>query len=162
MAREAGDEAAWRSCRDGAVYASWNGATDVARWQALAAGKAVATAARTGFETRIALRAGAAVRRPGARRARATSWRPWRRREQPPNLVLLITDQQRAPQHWPDDPGWLDELMPNDAELRRTGHELQPGVHRDARCARRAARASSPGTYPSRHGVTLTLTDGDL
>ena len=26
-------------------------------------------------------------------------WRP-----EPPNLVLLITDQQRAPQHWPADP----------------------------------------------------------
>ena len=22
----------------------------------------------------------------------------------PPNLILLITDQQRAPQHWPADP----------------------------------------------------------
>jgi hypothetical protein len=40
--------------QDGAVYASWNGATDVARWQALAGGKMIATAARTGFETRIA------------------------------------------------------------------------------------------------------------
>ena len=39
----------------------------------------------------------------------------------PPNLILAITDQQRAPQHWPQDPAWLDALMPNDAELRRTG-----------------------------------------
>ena len=29
-----------------------------------------------------------------------------------PNLVLLITDQQRQPQHWPEDPAWLDELCP--------------------------------------------------
>ena len=38
-----------------------------------------------------------------------------------PNLLLLITDQQRYPQHWPDEPGWMRELMPNDAELARTG-----------------------------------------
>jgi hypothetical protein len=38
---------------DGAVYASWNGATEVARWQVLAGAKVVASARRTGFETRI-------------------------------------------------------------------------------------------------------------
>jgi len=42
----------------GALYASWNGATAVARWQALAGAdagalKPVATAARSGFETKI-------------------------------------------------------------------------------------------------------------
>ena len=38
-----------------------------------------------------------------------------------PNLVLLITDQQRSPMQWPRDEGWLDALAPNDAELRRRG-----------------------------------------
>jgi hypothetical protein len=37
----------------GAVYVSWNGATEVARWQVLAGGSVVASARRTGFETRI-------------------------------------------------------------------------------------------------------------
>jgi hypothetical protein len=37
------------------VYASWNGATDVARWQVIMGGRVVASAARTGFETRIPL-----------------------------------------------------------------------------------------------------------
>src|SRR5581483_10144800 len=42
------------------VYASWNGATQVARWRVLAGSgpgalRAVATAGRTGFETAIAL-----------------------------------------------------------------------------------------------------------
>jgi hypothetical protein len=37
----------------GAVYASWNGATEVARWQVLAAGSVVASAGKSGFETRI-------------------------------------------------------------------------------------------------------------
>ena len=45
--------------QDGAVYASWNGATDVARWQVLAGGRPIASGARTGFETRVALSAGA-------------------------------------------------------------------------------------------------------
>ena len=52
-----------------------------------------------------------------------------------------------------------------DAQRRRAAahrDELHARVHRDARCARRAARASSPAPIPSRHGVTLTLTDGDL
>jgi hypothetical protein len=41
--------------RGGAAYASWNGATEVARWQVLAGGSVVASARRTGFETKIGL-----------------------------------------------------------------------------------------------------------
>jgi len=78
-----------------------------------------------------------------------------------PNLILLVTDQQRAPQHWPTDPKWLDELMPNDAELRRTGISFTRAFTATAMCS--PSRASFlTGTYPSRHGVTLTLTEGDL
>jgi choline-sulfatase len=79
----------------------------------------------------------------------------------PPNLVLLVTDQQRAPQHWPSDPAWLDALMPNDAELRRTGMSFERAFIPTAMCS--PCRASIfTGTYPSRHGVTLTMTRGDL
>ncbi len=79
----------------------------------------------------------------------------------PPNLVLLVTDQQRSPQHWPADPAWLDGLMPNDAELRRTGMTFDRAFIPTAMCS--PCRASLlTGTYPSRHGVTLTLTRGDL
>lgn len=78
-----------------------------------------------------------------------------------PNLIVLITDQQRAPQHWPRDRAWLDELMPNDAELRRTGISFTRAFTATAMCS--PSRASLlTGTYPSRHGVTLTLTEGDL
>ncbi|MEA2377452.1 MAG: choline-sulfatase [Thermoleophilaceae bacterium] len=78
-----------------------------------------------------------------------------------PNLVLLVTDQQRAPQHWARDQAWLDELMPNDAELRRTGISFTRAFTATAMCS--PSRASFlTGTYPSRHGVTLTLTEGDL
>lgn len=81
--------------------------------------------------------------------------------ERPPNLVLLITDQQRAPQHWPQDPGWLDELMPGDAELRRTGISFTRAFTATAMCS--PSRASMlTGTYPAAHGVKLTMTEGDL
>ena len=78
-----------------------------------------------------------------------------------PNLILLVTDQQRAPQHWPADQAWLNELMPNDAELRRTGLSFNRAFTATAMCS--PSRASFlTGTYPSRHGVTLTMTEGDL
>jgi choline-sulfatase len=81
--------------------------------------------------------------------------------DRPPNLVLVVTDQERAPQHWPADAGWRDALMPNDAELRRTGMTFTNAFIATAMCS--PSRASLlTGTYPSRHGVTLTLTAGDL
>ena len=81
--------------------------------------------------------------------------------ERPPNLLLLITDQQRQPQHWPQDPAWLAELTPNDAELQRTGVTFTRAFTATAMCS--PSRASLfTGKRPSRHGVTLTLTEGDL
>jgi choline-sulfatase len=78
-----------------------------------------------------------------------------------PNLLLLITDQQRTPMHWPSEHGWLEELMPNEAELRRTGVSFENACTATAMCS--PSRASFlTGTYPSRHGVTLTLTNADL
>ena len=40
---------------DGAVYASWNGATEVASWELLDGTTKIAGAKRSGFETRIPL-----------------------------------------------------------------------------------------------------------
>ena len=78
-----------------------------------------------------------------------------------PNLILLITDQQRAVQHWPDDQEWLDALTPNDAELRATGVDFTRAFTASAMCS--PSRASFlTGTYPSRHGVTLTLVEGQI
>ena len=79
----------------------------------------------------------------------------------PPNLVLLITDQQRAPMHWPEEPGWLDDLMPNDAELRRTGMSFDNAFIATSMCS--PSRASIyTGRYPAGHGVPLTMTHNDL
>ncbi len=79
----------------------------------------------------------------------------------PPNMLLLITDQQRQPRHWPQDPGWLRELMPNEAELARTGLSFSNGFCNSSMCSPSRATLFT-GLYPARHGVTLTLTAADL
>jgi arylsulfatase A-like enzyme len=81
--------------------------------------------------------------------------------KRPPNILLVITDQQRQPRHWPDDPGWLSQLMPNDAELRRTGLSFNNAFCNTAMCSPSRATLLT-GRYPAEHGVTLTLTTGDL
>jgi choline-sulfatase len=78
-----------------------------------------------------------------------------------PNLLLLITDQQRAPQHWPDDPDWLRSLMPAEEELRRTGLSFERAFCASCMCSPSRATLFT-GTWPARHGVTLTLTAADL
>lgn len=78
-----------------------------------------------------------------------------------PNLLLLITDQQRQPRHWPDEPGWLDALMPNCAELARTGLTFTQGFCSSSMCS--PSRASLlTSRFPAEHGVELTLTAADL
>jgi choline-sulfatase len=79
----------------------------------------------------------------------------------PPNLLLLITDQQRRPRHWPQDPAWLRDLMPNEAELARTGLTFNNGFCNASMCSPSRATLLT-GLYPARHGVTLTLTAADL
>ena len=78
-----------------------------------------------------------------------------------PNLLLLITDQQRYPQHWPDEAGWMRELMPNDAELARTGLSFTHAFCNTCMCTPSRATLFS-GQYPAQHGLPLTLTMGDL
>ena len=83
------------------------------------------------------------------------------RGHRPPNILLLITDQQRQPRHWPQDPGWLRELMPNEAELARTGMTFTNAFCNTAMCSPSRATLLT-GRYPAEHGVKLTLTAADL
>ena len=78
-----------------------------------------------------------------------------------PNFLVLVTDQQRAPRHWPEDPGWLRELMPNDAELARTGLTFRNGFCNTAMCSPSRSTLLT-GLFPAEHGVELTLTAADL
>jgi arylsulfatase A-like enzyme len=83
------------------------------------------------------------------------------RGHRPPNVLLLITDQQRQPRHWPQDPGWLAELMPNETELARTGLTFTNAFCNTAMCSPSRATLLT-GRYPAEHGVKLTLTAADL
>lgn len=77
----------------------------------------------------------------------------------PPNLLLILTDQQRRPRHWPDDPEWLEQLMPADTELARTGVTFTEACAASCMCS--PSRTSLlTGRWPAEHGVELTLTRG--
>jgi len=81
--------------------------------------------------------------------------------ETPPNILVLITDQQRAPRHWPDEPGWLRALTPNDHELAATGLSFRNAFCNTSMCSPSRATLLT-GRYPAQHGVTLTHTQADL
>jgi choline-sulfatase len=73
--------------------------------------------------------------------------------------VLLITDQQRAPMHWPERAGWLAELMPSHAELARTGVTFTHAFANSCMCSPSRATLLT-GRMPAEHGVVLTHTHG--
>ncbi|HEX8648762.1 MAG TPA: sulfatase-like hydrolase/transferase [Thermoleophilaceae bacterium] len=75
-----------------------------------------------------------------------------------PNLLLIVTDQQRAPMHWPDEPGWLRHLTPADHELASTGLTFTDAITSTCMCSPSRATLYT-GLYPTQHGVTLTLTE---
>lgn len=63
--------------------------------------------------------------------------------------------------HWPDDPGWLRQLMPNDQAISDTALTFDRAFTAAAMCS--PSRASIlTGLFPAHHGVGLTLTAGDL
>ena len=78
-----------------------------------------------------------------------------------PNVLLLITDQQRYPCHWPDQPGWLRDLTPNDQRLADTGLSFRRAFCNTSMCSPSRATLLT-GSYPAQHGVTLTHTQADL
>src|SRR4051812_24654917 len=70
-----------------------------------------------------------------------------------------MTDQQRTPRHWPDEPGWVEALTPADAELRRTGLTFTEATCNTCMCTPSRATLFT-GLMPVEHGCTLTLTAG--
>jgi len=88
---------------------------------------------------------------PGGRRARAAGV-PDR-----PNIVLLITDQERAPQHWPQ--GWPEANLPARRRLVDTGITFTRAFCNSCMCSPSRSTLLT-GLYPMQHGVVDTLTEG--
>ena len=74
-----------------------------------------------------------------------------------PNIVILMTDQERVPMHWPA--GWAEKNLPNRARLARHGLTFSNAFCAASMCS--PSRASIfTGVYPAEHGVTEVLQEG--
>ena len=74
-------------------------------------------------------------------------------RARKPNILILMTDQQRAEQHWPA--GWVKKNLPSVARLAKHGLTFNRAFTSAAECSpSRAALLTS--TYPQQNGVTTT------
>jgi arylsulfatase A-like enzyme len=75
-----------------------------------------------------------------------------------PNVLLIVTDQEREPMHWPE--GWADANL--QSRRRLLDHGLQ---FTNARCNTAACSASRAtlmtGLYPAQHGVKNLVTADD-
>jgi choline-sulfatase len=79
--------------------------------------------------------------------------RPWER----PNLLFLITDQERYPQHWPE--GWCDANLPNRKRLADRGLTFTRHFCNAAMCSPSRATLFT-GLYTAQHGVKEVLQYG--
>lgn len=70
------------------------------------------------------------------------------------NVVMFITDQERAIQHFP--PGWAEQNLPGLTRLQRHGVTFERAFTNSCMCS--AARATlMTGYFPAQHGVKYTL-----
>jgi len=74
-----------------------------------------------------------------------------------PNIVILMTDQERYPQHWPS--GWAREHLPNRGRLARHGLTFRRAFCAASMCSPSRATLFT-GQYPSENGVTEVLQYG--
>lgn len=74
-----------------------------------------------------------------------------------PNLLILITDQERFPQHWPD--GWADAHLPNRKRLSDRGLTFTRAFCASSMCTPSRATLFT-GLYAPEHKVEQTLRYG--
>jgi arylsulfatase A-like enzyme len=74
-----------------------------------------------------------------------------------PNILLLITDQERYPQNWPV--GWAEKNLPNRKRLADNGLTFTHAFCNAAMCSPSRATLFT-GLYLTQHGVEHTLTTG--
>ncbi|MGB0389180.1 MAG: sulfatase-like hydrolase/transferase [Ardenticatenaceae bacterium] len=76
-----------------------------------------------------------------------------------PNLIFIITDQERYPMYWPA--GWAEAHLPQRERLANTGLSFSRAFCNSAMCSPSRATLFT-GVYPAEHGVTETLTHGGI
>jgi arylsulfatase A-like enzyme len=74
-----------------------------------------------------------------------------------PDLILIITDEQRATQHFPS--GWEKKNMPTLTFLKQNGFSFDRAFCNTCMCSPSRTTLFT-GIYPAKHGVTQTLTEG--
>lgn len=74
-----------------------------------------------------------------------------------PNLLIIITDQERAVMHFP--PDWAEKHLPSMTLLKNNGVEFKNGFCNACMCSPSRSTLFS-SMYPAQHGVTDTLTFG--
>ncbi|WP_299767197.1 sulfatase-like hydrolase/transferase [uncultured Dokdonia sp.] len=74
-----------------------------------------------------------------------------------PDLVIIITDQERATQHFP--PNWESEHLKTMTFLKEHGFSFDRAFCNSCMCSPSRGTLFT-GTYPAQHGVTQTLTWG--
>lgn len=72
-----------------------------------------------------------------------------------PNLILIITDQERYPQHWPAN--WVTKNLPAHNRLLANGLSFRRFFCSASMCSPSRATLFT-GLHPAQHGVTRTLT----
>lgn len=70
------------------------------------------------------------------------------------NVVVFITDQQRAIMHFP--PGWSEENLPAATQLQRNGVTFENAFCNACMCSPSRATLLT-GRFPAQHGVKYTL-----
>lgn len=74
-----------------------------------------------------------------------------------PNILIVITDQERQPMHWPEN--WARDNLPNRRRLADTGLTFTRSFCNAAMCSPSRSTLFT-GLYPAQHGVVSTLTEG--
>ncbi|MBW0291098.1 sulfatase [Rhodococcus sp. MH15] len=101
--------------------------------------------------------AGVADVAAGAVSAAPVQAAPADRFPQKPNIVVIVTDQERRPMYWPQ--GWAEQNLPNRKRIADHGLSFDQAVCNTAMCSPSRSTFFT-GLYPAQHGVTRTLTEG--
>jgi choline-sulfatase len=76
-----------------------------------------------------------------------------------PDLILIITDEQRATQHFP--PRWEEQNLKTLTFLKQNGFSFDRAFCNTCMCSPSRTTLFT-GIYPAKHGVSQTLTEGGL